>query len=364
MKIDADFHREYEERCDVLEDLGPVAERLIQELLRVNAIEPHSVRHRIKTKGSVQRKVGQKDASYEDLEDIHDLLGVRVITFFPDEVDQVAEVIEAEFSVDPDNSVDKRALLDPDRFGYLSLHYVTSFSDSRQELTEHARFDGLKFEIQIRSILQHAWAEIEHDLGYHTSGAIPDSFRRRFSRLAGLLEIADDEFQTLRDEVAEYQASVNEEIDKAPESVPIDQDSIAALISSNDSLRELDEYIAGVLGKNLIKGVAGAGAGATRFEWTSLKTIAEIADALRERKQVIERFADGWAKRRREPVRTDIYQGIALFYLVYVLIAETENLDRILEYLEGRNIGDPDEDGTRKSLAQEVLKIYLAAKAV
>lgn len=157
MDIGPEFNDAYEARCETLADLGPVVEHLVQELLRADDIRVHSVRHRVKTKESVQRKVGRKDASYEHLEEIHDLLGLRVITFFPDEVDQVAGVIEAEFSIDHENSVDKRALLDPDRFGYLSRHYVATLDKDR----------------------------IPSDAG---------------SRLAGLLEIADDEFQTLRND--------------------------------------------------------------------------------------------------------------------------------------------------------------------
>ena len=61
-----------------------------------------------------------------------DLLGVRIITYFPDEVDKAAKLVEREFCVDPDNSVDKRSILDPDRFGYLSLHYVLTLNRSVQ----------------------------------------------------------------------------------------------------------------------------------------------------------------------------------------------------------------------------------------
>ena len=174
-----------------------VAEHLLRELLTTEDLRVHSITHRVKTKKSLERKISEKASEYQSLDDVHDLLGCRVITYFPDEVDAVAAVVEREFAVDWPNSVDKRALLDPDRFGYLSLHYVVTFNDSRVALAEYARFGGCRFEIQIRSILQHAWAEIEHDLGYHTTGAVPRTIRRRFSRLAGMLEMADDEFNNV-----------------------------------------------------------------------------------------------------------------------------------------------------------------------
>lgn len=83
--------------------------------------------------------------------------------------------------------------MEPDRFGYCSVHYVVEMSQKRLNLYEHQAYEGLKCEIQIRSVLQHAWAEIEHDLGYKSEIAIPKRIRRNFSRLAGLLEIADKE---------------------------------------------------------------------------------------------------------------------------------------------------------------------------
>lgn len=67
-------------------------------------------------------------------------------------------------------------------------------------MPEYARFDGLIGEVQVRTILQHAWAEIEHDIQYKAVATLPLEIRRRFMTLAGLLEIADREFQALEDE--------------------------------------------------------------------------------------------------------------------------------------------------------------------
>jgi putative GTP pyrophosphokinase len=81
----------------------------------------------------------------------------------------VAELIEREFVIDRDNTVDKRKQLDPDRFGYLSLHHIVQLGPTRSQLVEYSSFGGIKAEIQTRSILQHSWAEVEHDLGYKSS---------------------------------------------------------------------------------------------------------------------------------------------------------------------------------------------------
>src|SRR3712207_2619228 len=116
MEIDRSTLAAYDAKVEVLADLGPVVENLLRELLRGSGLRVHSVTHRVKSKASFRRKISEKGQDYTSIDDLQDLLGARVITYFPDEVDAVAEVVRREFGVDDDNSVDKRALLDPDRF--------------------------------------------------------------------------------------------------------------------------------------------------------------------------------------------------------------------------------------------------------
>ena len=171
------------------------------------------------------------------LDSVTDLLGVRVVTYYHDEIENVADLINHEFDIDWANSVDKRTVLDADRFGYLSMHYIAKLRPERIALAEYQDYGGIKFEIQIRSILQHAWAEMEHDLGYKSEAAIPRDFRRRFSRLAGVLELADDEFVGIRQEIGKYQAEAQETIDQGSLAmIEIDQDSLSAFVESNQRI--------------------------------------------------------------------------------------------------------------------------------
>jgi hypothetical protein len=75
---------------------------------------------------------------------------------------------------------------------------------------------GQQFEVQIRTVLQHAWAEFEHDIRY--KGTIPDAHApdldRRLTLAAGLLELADREFSTIRDRL---QAEMTVSSTTAPE---------------------------------------------------------------------------------------------------------------------------------------------------
>lgn len=135
----------------------------------------------------------------DPLAEITDLAGARIITFLLDTVDQVNEIVEREFIV-VEKSIKSGLLEEGEKLGYQSVHFLVKFSDARCALPEYARFENLITEIQVRTILQHAWAEIEHDIQYKAVETIPTSIRGRFTSLAGLVEIADREFQAISDE--------------------------------------------------------------------------------------------------------------------------------------------------------------------
>ncbi len=124
---------------------------------------------------------------------------IRIITFFPNSVSQIDEIISEEFEI-LERSDKAEKLLDEERFGYKSVHYLVTFSTKRASLAEYAKFSKTIFEVQVRTILQHAWAEIEHDIQYKSTSVIPQKISRRFNALAGMLEVADREFQAVQDE--------------------------------------------------------------------------------------------------------------------------------------------------------------------
>lgn len=233
---------EFDTARPVLDNCKHQLESLLVSLIASTDLSIHSITSRVKDRESLRRKV-DKDEKYLCLGDIHDVLGVRIITYIEDDVDQIAPIIEAEFEVDFNNSVDKRAIMDPDRFGYASLHYVASHSTERLKLTEYKPYEGLKFEIQVRSILQHTWAEIEHDIGYKSQVAIPRHLRRGFSRLAGMLELADLEFARLKAQITEYVEVVRAESDLTASAVGLDEESLNVYYSTVSTIRDLDARI-------------------------------------------------------------------------------------------------------------------------
>lgn len=96
------------------EAYGPNLCALLVALLESAQIKVHSVSYRVKTQDSLRRKLEIKSHKYSSIRDITDLLGIRIITYFRDDVDKVAKVVEREFAIDYENSVDKSAVIDPD----------------------------------------------------------------------------------------------------------------------------------------------------------------------------------------------------------------------------------------------------------
>ena len=198
---------QYETSRDVYKALAEKAAGTIHEMLVIEGVNFQDIHSRAKTVASFREKLERK--SYRSpLKEVTDLAGIRVICYVESDVQRVCKIIEAAFTVDPSNSSDKARGLGTDRVGYRSVHFVARFTDERLALPEYRRFHDLLFEIQVRTILQHAWAEIEHDRNYKFGGVLPDDIRRRFSLLAGVLEMADREFETISADIDRYAAAV------------------------------------------------------------------------------------------------------------------------------------------------------------
>lgn len=96
---------------------------LLKALLRVQIIEVHLIESRTKDARSFQEKIGRASKAYIDpLDEITDLSGIRIIAYYEEDLHKITELIEKEFDVDWDNSMDKRKILKPEEFGYQSIH--------------------------------------------------------------------------------------------------------------------------------------------------------------------------------------------------------------------------------------------------
>lgn len=186
--------------------------------VRIAALES-----RIKSESSLVGKLELKGSKYKSLSDITDILGIRVITFYPDDVDKVASAVDRLYEVDWEDSVDKRKLHDLDSFGYLSLHYV-------------CLIPGMPYlmEIQMRTLLQHAWANMSHDTGYKSNVEIPKKYIRNMNRLAGMLELADEQFSLIRMEITDYRRRMQALVASGNlNDVPLNDDTFRSYLELN-----------------------------------------------------------------------------------------------------------------------------------
>ena len=194
-----------------------------------------AIESRVKSEDSLAGKLELKGSKYHSLADITDIIGIRVITFYIDDVDKVASAVERLFEVDWENSVDKRKIHEIDSFGYLSLHYICSVKDFEY-----------KFEIQMRTVLQHAWANMNHDTGYKSGVEIPARYRRSMSRMAGMLELIDEEFSRIRTELTDYRRRVRALVASGNlDDAPLDGDTFKSYLELNP-FGQLNKSIAAI----------------------------------------------------------------------------------------------------------------------
>ncbi|ALS76894.1 hypothetical protein AUC31_17450 [Planococcus rifietoensis] len=323
---------DFEKNLTILEALKPRLKTLIEILIKENAIIVHDVQARVKEKKSLENKISKKEDKYNELKDITDIVGIRIITYFNIDVDLIAKIIEKEFKIDEENSVDKR-ITDPDRFGYSSLHFVVEFKEERLEFIEYKDFKDIKFEIQIRSILQHAWAEIEHDLGYKTKNELPEGIRRDFSRISSLLEIADNEFYRIKEFLENYEKEVELKLENQTLNVAIDKISLSEYMEKSSIVDEISNSMENIKNNVHIENYYSYkpyNLGA--LSHFNIKTIAELDSILQENKESIISFFEKWLSDDNELMHID--KSTVLFYLFYVLTYKNFDKEDFVEYMK------------------------------
>lgn len=346
---------EFKQQKTILNDFNKRVVSLVTDLLRQDNLIVHQISGRTKDVDSLDKKIDKKQGKYKSLNDITDLVGIRIITYLESDVDTVSELLSKEFNIDVPNSTDKR-ILKSDQFGYKSLHVVCELNENRCALKEYISYKGIKCEIQIRSILQHAWAEIEHDLGYKGKSSIPDEYKRNFNRLAALLETADKEFDRLKSELSKYEKEISKLIKEEPQSVELNQASLISLIASNHSLNEAKLLIAKNSGATFYEETDMSGMIA-RFKLFNINNIKELEDSLLLNQKVYLSFVNIFTENTSYK---QLSSSLSLFYFQHFLAAKSENSIFVQEYFDYEEpfIGGPDLIATNS----QFVDIYLRAK--
>jgi putative GTP pyrophosphokinase len=206
---------------------------------------------RVKDPAHLLEKAGRPGKRYERLADVTDLAGVRVITQTTSAADDVVEILRQEFEIDEENSVDKSSDLDVDRFGYAARQYIVSLKAPRLAQREYQQFSDLRAEVQVRTVLEDAWARIEYPILYKRAvEEVSRDLQRRLYGLAALFEIADRELDAISAEWRDLVAASAHQIEERHGRIAITADTLAAYVTASptvegwlDVVRSLDVTI-------------------------------------------------------------------------------------------------------------------------
>ena len=257
MLNEAELKEEYEKRIPMLQALGNwVKNRIDSELekelgnngalqafLKVPAIP------RVKSVDSFLEKSLRRKQKENPLTETTDQVGLRYVVLLQKDVTMIGQIIQRQecWSCRQDRDFEQERLNNPDYFSYQSDHYIV-FNN------EALNIDGIQVpqntpcEIQVRTLLQHAYAEMSHDTVYKPSISVPDAdnkqARRALAKGSALIETTDGVFDEIDRYLEEYSQTINALLAKAAELyitltgvIPNSQTNLGMLIA--DEYKEL-----------------------------------------------------------------------------------------------------------------------------
>lgn len=204
------FRQFYENNQKLLTNAKNAYIRIINSLIRRSDVgEVTKIEGRVKDKEECIKKFHRKYLSnletdeqpYEIKDFISDLIGVRVVCLYEDQIPVVSEVLQRHFKVLDVTDKISEAERTEDYFGYKGLHMDLALSDTMASLPKYLPYAGYSFEVQIRSLIQDAWSVLDHKIKYKKS--IPVDLKRRITILSALFELADREFREIRNATTE-----------------------------------------------------------------------------------------------------------------------------------------------------------------
>jgi putative GTP pyrophosphokinase len=206
----------------------------IRARLRDDGLNHHTVQARVKDPGSVKGKLDRLTADgkfkYErGLEQLDDLIGVRVIMFLEPDIADVATALKGQFRCreDDDKTSSQRR---NGQIGYAGRHLILEVPAENVPVGCQA-FIGERFEVQIRTVLQHAWAAFEHDIRYKALAEANAEVDRAFTMASTLIELADAQFSAINDIVKRRQAESTAEFAANPAATELTGDILQDMLA-------------------------------------------------------------------------------------------------------------------------------------
>jgi ppGpp synthetase/RelA/SpoT-type nucleotidyltranferase len=207
-----EFRKQYTQRKPQYQRLATNIQQALKTFLEEKNISYLEVLARVKDAESAYEKVARK--GYEQpFEEIEDWCGLRIICYYHTDIERICEVLKEEFAIHTHEDTAHR--LASNEFGYRSTHFILQIKPTWAVTPNYKGLQNFKAEVQVRTILMHAWAEIEHKLAYKSAEQAPRQFRRKLSLLSAKFEEADEQFEELRKGISDYRTNISETITAA-----------------------------------------------------------------------------------------------------------------------------------------------------
>lgn len=215
------YVRQYEDNLNKYENFCIYLESQLREVIKEMDVSYYELSYRIKTLDSILEKAERNSLS---MSEIYDVIGFRIVTLFKRDASAICDVIRKVFRVvwESDKAEGKPA----DTFGYLSVHFQIKLPGEWLHAPTTRGFAGVEAELQVRTFSQHIWAASSHLLQYKMESVIPYVMRRNINRLSAVLEIVDDELESILKAKEAYQSYLLETSCREDEQSEILLDSI------------------------------------------------------------------------------------------------------------------------------------------
>ena len=224
----------YNEERPKYERLAYVIKTMMETALKSRRIDVAYVESRTKSLESALKKSHKKSENgslkyANPQKQIMDYAGVRVVTYLLSDIKYIGNIITNHFCSDEKNFTNKAEGLGADKVGYLSTHYIVSLKKGEVSKADYDDLKALKCEIQVRTVLQHAWAQNFHDRQYKLIGVkidedarVPEVLGRKTNLVAGSLELLDRDIESLTHEYdrwlgAQDNVSFQKILDRTPD---------------------------------------------------------------------------------------------------------------------------------------------------
>ena len=205
MSIIDDFILHYKNRCSLYEQVREYAENIVESNLLDSGIMAITS-SRVKDANRLKEKLllRQKDTDYTSFSDIEndivDFIGVRIALYFPNDQKKVESIIYQLFEVEKikvfPNEQRKNDTYTRRFSGYCATHYRVFLKENKNTQLPQER---IRIEIQVASLLMHAWSEVEHDLTYkQKKGLVSYDEYESLDEINGLVIAAEISLQRLQ----------------------------------------------------------------------------------------------------------------------------------------------------------------------